>query len=378
VIYALCDADERRGAESFKRFPNAQRFTDYRAMFDKIGDKIDVVTVSTPDHHHAPASMMALKLGKHVFCQKPLTHSIYEARRLAEVAKEKKVATIMGIQGHCEEHARLLCEMIWAGWVGDVKELHYWTDRPIWPQGLDRPKDTPDVPKGLDWDVWLGPAPARPYNPCYLPFNWRGWWDFGTGALGDIGCHAIAAAYWALNLGQPTSVEAKTSPVNGETAPKWSTITYEFPEGTLPNGKKRPGLKLYWYDGGKVPARPAELEADRKMGDNGNLVVGTTGTMFNGRVIPEAKNKDLMQSPPPKTLARSPGIYAEFIRACKGGAPTVADFQFSGALTEMVLTGNLAVRTGQKIVWDSANLRCTNLPEANQYVRREYRKGWTL
>jgi len=377
-IVALCDADERSAAAAFRDFPAAQRFRDYRVMLDKLADKIDVVTVSTPDHHHAPASMMALKLGKHVFCQKPLTHSICEARRLAEVAKEKKVATIMGIQGHCDEHARLLCEMIWAGWIGDVKEVHYWTDRPIWPQGIDRPKDTPQAPKELDWDVWLGPAPARPYHPAYLPFKWRGWWDFGTGALGDIGCHAIAAAFWALNLGHPTSIEGQTSPVNSETFPSWSVLTYEIPAGTLPNGKKRPAIKLTWSDGGKIPPRPPELEAGREMGKNGHMVVGTTGTIFNGRIIPETKFKDLMKTPPPKTLARSPGIYAEFIRACKGGPPTVADFQFSGALTELVLAGNLAVRTGRKILWDGPNMRCTNVPEANQLVRREYRKGWTL
>ena len=377
-IVALCDPDERRAAGSLRRFPDAQRFKDYRVMLEKLADKIDVVTVSTPDHHHAPAAMMALKLGKHVFCQKPLTHSIYEARRLAEVAKEKKVATIMGIQGHCSEQTRMLCEMIWAGWIGDVKEIHYWTNRPIWPQGLDRPGQAQPVPKGLDWDLWLGPAPERPYHQAYLPFKWRGWWDFGTGALGDIACHAIAAGFQALNLGHPTSIEATTSKVNRETFPSWSIITYQFPPAVMPNGKKRPGLKLVWYDGGKVPSRPAELEAGRNMGKNGHLFIGTAGTIFNGRIIPETNFKDRMRTPPPKVLARSPGIYAEFIRACKGGEKTVADFAFSGALTEMALVGNLAVATGKKILWDGPAMRCTNVPEANRTVRRRYRKGWTL
>jgi len=377
-IVALCDADKRRGSGSFQRFPNAKQFTDYRVMFDKMAKDIDVVTVSTPDHHHAPAAMLALKHGKHVFCQKPLTHSVYEARALAEEAKKQKVATIMGIQGHCTESTRLICEMIWAGWIGDVKEIYYWTNRPIWPQGLDRPADTPPVPDTLDWDVWLGPAPRRPYHPAYLPFKWRGWWDFGTGALGDIGCHAIAAAHWALNLSGPTAIEVETSPRHDETAPAWSIVKYALPAGKLPDGRPRPPLTLHWYDGGKIPPRPAELESTRKMGGGGSMFVGTKGTLFNGRMIPETKFKDMMKTPPPQKVARSPGIYEEFLRACKGGEKTVADFAFSGSLTELVLAGNLAVRTGRRIEWDAANLRCTNLPEANQYVRREYRKGWTL
>ncbi|MGB2823221.1 MAG: Gfo/Idh/MocA family oxidoreductase [Phycisphaerae bacterium] len=377
-IVALCDVDERRAARAFKEFPDARRFKDYRVMLEKMAKDIDVVTVSTPDHHHAPASLLAMELGKHVFCQKPLTHSVYEARLMSERARQTKLATIMGIQGHCSEAARLTCEMIWAGLIGDVKEVHYWTNRPIWPQGIDRPTETQPVPAGLHWDLWLGPAPVRPYHEAYVPFKWRGWWDFGTGAMGDIGCHAIAAAFWALNLGQPGSIEAETSPVNNETAPKWSVITYQFPAGTMPNGKRRPAIKLTWSDGGKIPPRPAELEEGRKMGSGGHMIVGTNGTLFNGRIIPDSKFKDLMKDPPPKTLPRSPGIYQEFIRACKGGEPTVADFKFSGALTEMVLAGNLAVRTGKKILWDGPNMRCTNVPEANQYVRRQYRKGWTL
>ena len=377
-IVALCDADARRAAGTFKAFPKVERFTDYRVMFDKIADKIDAVTVSTPDHHHAPASMTALKLGKHVFCQKPLTHSIHEARRLAEVAKEKKVATIMGIQGHCGEPTRLVCEMIWAGWIGEVKEVHYWTNRPIWPQGIARPAAVQPVPKEVDWDVWLGPAPKRPFHESYLPFKWRGWWDFGTGALGDIGCHSIAAAKWALNLGLPTTIEARTSPINDETFPSWSVVTYQLPAATMPNGKKRGEIKLTWSDGGKVPARPADLEASRQMGENGHMIVGTEGTIFNGRIIPDTKFKDMMKSPPPQVAARSPGIYEEFTRACKGGEPTVADFAFAGALTELVLAGNLAVRTGKRIEWDGPAMRCTNLPEANALVRRKYRKGWSL
>ena len=377
-IVALCDVDEHRAGGALREFPDARRFKDYRVMFDKMANKIDAVTVSTPDHHHAPAAMLALERGKHVFCQKPLTHSVYEARLLAERAQQQKVATIMGIQGHCSEATRLICETIWAGWIGDVKEVIYWTNRPIWPQGLGRPEDTPPVPAGMSWDLWLGPAPVRPYHPIYAPFKWRGWWDFGTGALGDIGCHAIAAAFWALNLGHPTSIEAETSQRYEETAPKWSIVRYDIPAGKMPNGKRRRPLKLVWYDGGKIPPRPAELEPTRTMGNGGNLIIGTKGTLFNGRIIPETKYKEMMRTPPPKVLKRSPGIYAEFIRACKGGEKTVADSTFSGALTELVLAGNLAVRTGKRIEYDGANMKCTNLPEANRYVRRKYRKGWTL
>ena len=383
-IVAICDADHRRAAGTFKRFPKAKRFKDFRLMLDRMGKQIDVVTVSTPDHIHAPASMMAIKMGKHVFCQKPLTHSVYEARRLAEAAREHKVATQMGIQGHCTEQTRLICEWVWAGLLGPVRELIYWTDRPLWPQGMDRPEGSDAVPAGLDWDVWLGPAPHRPFKAkydqgplkgknVYLPFVWRGWWDFGTGALGDIGCHAWATAFWALNLKYPTSIEAVTSPVNNEAAPAWSVITYEFPARG-----KLPPVKLTWYDGGKIPPRLKDLEPGREMGKNARVIVGDNAAIFNGRIIPETKMKDLLQTPVPKTIPRSPGVYKEWIRACKGGEPAPANFAFSGPLAEAVLAGNLAVRTGKKILWDGANMRCTNVPEANQYVRREYRKGWVL
>ncbi len=375
-IVALCDVDERRAAGTFRRFPKAKKFKDFRVMLEKMDKQIDVVTVSTPDHVHAPASMMAIKMGKHCFTQKPLTHDIYESRMLAKAAREKKVMTIMGIQGLCSESHRLLCEWVWAGLLGPVREVHLWTNRPIWPQGIDRPKDTPPVPKGLDWDLWLGPAPYRPYHPAYVPFKWRGWWDFGTGALGDIACHAMDAIFWALKLDQVKTfeVESVNSPVNSETYPKWSIITYRFPARA-----DMPPLKLVWYDGGKKPPRPKELEPGRKLGSGGQIIIGDKATMFGDRIIPEAKMRELRSSLPPKTIPRSPGIYREFIRACKGGPKPVGNFEdFSGPLTEIVLTGNLAIKTGKKIVWDVEKMRCTNVPEANNYVRREYRKGWTL
>ena len=373
-IVALCDVDWSRGADNFRQFPKARKFKDFRVMLDTMDKQIDAVTVSTPDHVHAPASIMAMKMGKHCFCQKPLTHSLHEARLMAETARKHKLATVMGIQGHCSEHIRRECEFIWAGMIGHVREVHIWTNRPIWPQGIGRPTDTPPVPDTLDWGLWLGPAPQRPYHPAYVPFKWRGWWDFGTGALGDIGCHALDHPFWALKLAHPTSIEAVTSPVNDETFPSWSIVTYQFPaRGGLPP------VKLVWYDGGKKPPRPPELEADREFGSGGTLWIGDKGKMLGSRVIPEARFKELLENKPEQTLPRSPGIYKEFTRACKGGEPCGANFpDYAGPLTETVLAGNLAVRTGKRIEWDGQHLRCTNVPEANRYVRREYREGWTL
>jgi len=377
-IVALCDVDERCGGGIFKRYPKATVFKDFRVMLEKMEKQIDAVTVSTPDHVHAPASMMAIRMGKHCFTQKPLTHSIYESRALAEAARKHKVATVMGIQGHCGEHQRLLCEWVWAGLIGPVREVHIWTDRPgnWWKQGLERPKDTPPCPSHLDWNLWLGPAPERPYHPVYHPVAWRGWWDFGTGALGDIACHAFDGVFWALKLGEAKSfeVEAVTSGHNNETYPNWSVITYRISARA-----DMPPVKLVWYDGGKVADRPKDLEPNRKMGDNGQILVGDKATMLDGRIIPETKMKEMQSALPPKTLPRSPGIYAEFTRACKGGEPCGANFpDFAGPLTELVLAGNLAVKTGKKIAWDVPGLTCTNLPEVNDHVRRAYRKGWTL
>jgi len=383
-IVALCDVDEARASRTFRRFPKAKKFKDFRVMLTKLDKEIDAVSVSTPDHVHAPASMMAIKMGKHVFCQKPLTHNIREAREVAKAAREHKVATVMGIQGHCFEGPRLVCEWVWGGVLGAVREVHYWTNRPIWPQGIDRPKDTPPVPKTLAWDLWLGPAPYRPYHPAYVPFKWRGWWDFGSGALGDIACHAMDAAFWALRLGEAKTVEVEAvhSGCNNETAPKWEIITYRFPaRGDMPP------VKVVWHDGGKKPPRPKDLEPGRNLpgGIGGQLIVGEKATVLAGiycrspRIIPEAKMKELRPSLPPKSLPRSPGLYAEFIRAAKGGEPAGANFpDYAGPLTEMVHLGNLAVRTGKKIVWDVEQMKCLNVPEANRYVGRTYRKGWSL
>src|SRR5438552_1072239 len=274
-IVALCDVDWAHSAHTFKQFPDAKRYKDYRKMLEEHKG-IDAVVVATPDHLHAFVSMMAIKMGKHVYCEKPLTHSVWEARQLAQAAREHKVATQMGNQGQASEETRRLCEWVWDGAVGPVHEAHIWTDRPsqglfkeYWPQGIARPTDTPSVPDTLDWDLWLGPAPQRPYHPAYLPFKWRGWWDFGTGALGDIGCHSFDPIFRALKLGQPLSVEASSTRVNDESYPLASMVTYHFPargpeiqvvnshtkglQGTGAGGVEMPPLKLVWYDGGLRP-----------------------------------------------------------------------------------------------------------------------------
>ncbi|HVK58627.1 MAG TPA: Gfo/Idh/MocA family oxidoreductase, partial [Candidatus Kapabacteria bacterium] len=268
-IVALCDVDWAHAAGTFKKFPKARQFKDYRKMLDELKD-VDAVIVATPDHHHAFASMHAIQLGKHVYCEKPLTHSVWEAREIAKAAREKKVATQMGNQGQASEGTRQLSELVMDNAIGKIHEAHIWTDRPsnglfaeYWPQGISRPKETPPIPDTLDWDMWLGPAPERPYNPIYAPFRWRGWWDFGTGALGDIGCHSFDPVFRALKPGHPFSVQATSSRVNNETYPLASMVTYQFAaRGNMP------ALKLVWYDGGLRPPRPEFVSDGKKMGPN--------------------------------------------------------------------------------------------------------------
>jgi len=384
-IVALCDVDWGHAAGTFRRYPKAQKYRDFRKMLDKEEKNIDAVIVATPDHIHAVASMAAIKRGKHVYCEKPLTHSVYEARMLAEAAREHKVATQMGNQGQASEGTRLMCEYIWDGAIGPVREVHVWTDRPLrglnsvyWPQGVDRPQDTPKVPDGLDWDLWLGPAPKRPYHPAYVPFKWRGWWDFGTGALGDIGCHSLDPVFRALKLGAPTSVEASCTLVNKETYPVASVVRYQFgARGDMPP------VKVIWYDGGMRPARPDELEDGRRLGTGGHLFVGDKGKMLGDRLIPESRRKEYGK--PPQMIPRSPGHHIEWIEACKGGKPAGSNFDHAGPLAEAVLLGNVALRPEMKekmnrtkLLWDGPNLKITNVPEANEFLRRDYRDGWTL
>jgi predicted dehydrogenase len=381
-IVALCDVDEREARDTFARFPAAKRFKDYRKMLDEMKG-IDAVTVSTPDHVHAPAALLALRLGKHVFCQKPLTVSIHEARLLVETARKMKVATQMGNQGFASRPTRRLAEMVRAGVLGKVREAHVWTDRPIWPQGIERPADTPATPAELDWELWLGPAPARPYHPAYVPFKWRGWWDFGTGALGDMGCHNLGLPFLALELGDPTSVAAESPPVSRETAPAWSIITYEFPARG-----ERPALTLKWYDGGKQP--PRQLVQGGELAKNGVILVGEKDTLYvpsywgSGNFLSGARMEDLKSVP--ETLPRLPDSdddpdlahHLEWIAAAKGGPRALSNFDAAGPLTEIVLLGNVALRVGKKIEWDAPGLKVRNAPEADPYLKRGYRRGWEL
>jgi predicted dehydrogenase len=395
-IVALCDVDSgERAGKIFAEFPNARAYRDYRVMLEQQKD-IDAVIIATPDHTHAVIGMAAIKAGKHVYMQKPLAHSVHETRVLTEAARRHKVATQMGNQGHSNDGTRQICEWIWSGAIGGVREVHAWTNRPVWPQGVEvaRPADTPPAPESLVWDQWIGPAPMRPYHPAYAPNAWRAWWDFGTGSLGDLGCHVLDPVFWALKLGQPASVEGcistywegfwkKTQPKN-ETYPRSSIVRYKFPaRGSLPP------VALTWWDGGLMPPRPEELEEGRRMGDadGGALFLGDKGTLMCGcyglepRLVPEKRMKEFQ--PPSPSIERIPdgqqGHEKDWVRACKGGQPACSNFDYSGPLSEMVLLGNLAVRfPNQRLLWDGPGMKITNDDDADAYVRRRYREGWTL
>ncbi|HEX5273471.1 MAG TPA: Gfo/Idh/MocA family oxidoreductase, partial [Gemmataceae bacterium] len=379
-IVALCDVDDRRAAEAYKQHPKARRFRDYRKLLDELHRQIDAVVVSTPDHMHAPIGLAALELGKHVYCEKPLTWAIDEARRMARLAKDKGVATQMGTQGMARDGSRAGIEVIRSGVLGKVTELHVWTDRAgrWWPQGIDRPKDRPAVPEGLDWDLWLGVAPARPYNPAYCPFAWRGWKDFGTGAVGDMGIHNAAMPFAALELGPPAWAEVvKTSGLKDETFPSWSMLKAEFPARG-----ERGAVTLHWYDGGKKP--PADLVGGRKLADNGAIVVGTKGTLSSAEwtggdwvLLPEERFRDYQRPKP--TLPRAPkeSHHEEWLAACRGGPAAFCRFDgFAAGLTEALLVVNLALRLGHKVTWDAEKGEARDCPEAAVYVKRTYRTGW--
>ena len=379
-IVALCDVDQRNAAGTFKQFPDAKQFKDFRVMLEKEGRNFDAVTVSTPDHVHFHAAAMAMQLGKHVYVQKPLTHSVWEARTLTQLARDKKVVTQMGNQGHSQAESRRLVELIQAGVLGDVQEVHVWTDRPIWPQGIERPPKLP-VPDTLDWDLWLGPAPWREFHDGCVPFKWRAFWDFGTGALGDMGCHNMDLAFFALGLRDPVAVSARSSGLNPETAPKWSIITWEFPKQG-----KRPALKLTWYDGGKKPE--ASLAKQETLPGNGYVFIGAKDSLYvpnywgRGSFLSGAKMEDFKDVP--ETLPRHPAgekdndaaQHLEWIAACKGEGKALANLDYAGPMTEAVLLGNVALRAGQRIEWDARKLKITNVSEANRFLRRQYRKGW--
>ena len=386
-VVALCDVDATILAGQAKKFPGARTYRDFRVLLENE-KSLDAVVISVPDHNHAVMAMAAIKRGLHVYCEKPLTHTIHEARALAAAAREAGVATQMGNQGMEFEGNRLINEWIAGGAIGLVREVHAWSDRPTrrgklpirWPQGTERPKDEPPTPANLDWDLWLGPAPYRPYHPEWAKFKWRAWWDFGTGGLGDMGVHNLAPVFSALNLNAPVCVYASSTPVFPETFPLASIIHYEFPARG-----PRPPVTLHWYDGGLLPARPAELEDERSLNpEDGLIFVGDRGKMLvegwgghSPRLIPESRMREYQL--PPKTLPRSVGHYREWVDACKTGSATRSNFDFASILTESLLLGLICVRLGgKKLTWDSAAARVTNRPEANDFLHYQYREGWSL
>ncbi len=414
-IAFLCDVDDRRAATSVKNFPKAKYYKDYREMLDKEHKSIDAVSVSTPDHQHAVQAMAAMQLGKHVYVQKPLTHDIYEARMLTRAADEYKVVTQMGNQGASGDGVRQMREWYDAGLIGDVTEVFCWTNRPVWPQGIPWPATKAEVPKELDWDLWLNTAPKKDYVDKLVPFNWRGWWDYGTGALGDMACHIIEPPFRVLGLGYPDSVECSVGSVYvdefqrgyfPDSCPPSSHVTMNFP------GKDgKPNVKFHWMDGGIQPERPEELGPNEQMGDGGNgvIMVGTKGKMMcstygaNPQLLPTSRTKEVNV---PQKYARVPGgsetgHYFQWVEACQAGYGKMevsSPFSIAGPLTESILMGNLAIRSYDirkpraggradqfdypgryiKLLWDGPNMKITNFDEANQFVRREYRDGWKM
>jgi predicted dehydrogenase len=380
-VVAICDVDDNTLNAGSQKFPNARKFTDFRKMFDDMAGSIDAVTVSTPDHTHAVAAVMAMRLGKHCFCQKPLTHSLYEARVMATIAKEKGVATQMGNQGTAEPSLRRAAAFIKSGALGKITEVHVWTNRPIWAQGGDRPKEAP-VPPHVHWEEWLGPAPYRPYAPGYHPFAWRGWWDFGTGALGDMACHTMNMPFQALNLRDPIAVTAECSGHNKDSFPKWSIIKYEFGEY-----EGRAPVTMHWYDGGKRPDK--ELLNGREPASSGALAIGERGKLYapgdyaekeiillgTDEVVLRAGSGELNVD-----FKESPGHFAEWVAAIRGGEPAMSNFpNYSGPLTETVLLGNLAVwATGKRVEWNAKNLTSPNSPEVAHIIKPEMRSGYVL
>ncbi len=378
-IVAMADPDSKRAERMFRQYDKVPKYKDFRQMFDKETKNIDAVTVSTPDHMHGMASMWAMERGKHVFCQKPLTRTVWEARQLALAAKKYGVATQMGNQGYSNEGARQCCEILWAGEIGAVSEVHAFTNRPIWPQGLESlPKEAP-VPDTLDWDVWLGVAASRPYSPGYCPHNWRGYPDFGCGALGDMACHILGTPNMALRLTAPASVECVSQEGKSQyTYPKKSVIRFDFPaRGSMPP------VKIFWYDGLKEQPKLQGVPEGELLGDkdiNGSVFIGEKGIVTTGcygertRLLPSARMEEFKL--PPQVLTRSPGHYRDWIRACKGGEPSCSDFSVAAPFTEWMLLGVIAMKFEGKLEWDAAKMKITNHSEANKLIKPSIRKGW--
>ena len=407
-IISLCDVDDRMAVNSIKNFPVAKYYKDFREMLEKE-KSVDACTIATPDHTHAVAAMAAMQRGKHVYLQKPLTHDIYEARMLTEAARKYKVVTQMGNQAGSSDDVRKMKEMYDAGLIGEVNRVYAWTNRPVWPQGLPTPSGKFEIPKELDWNLWLGPAKEIDYNPAYLPFNWRGWWNFGTGALGDMACHILDPVFRILPIDHPTEVECSTTTVwsgffdeahFNDSCPASSIIHLNFPRKD-----NKGNVKLTWMDGGLLPARPEELLPDEKMGDwNGGVIIeGTKGKLMcgcyssNPTLLPTSRMKS--DKLPKPTLTRVPeGHYIQWVNACMKGfgkSELSSGFDYAGPFTEAILMGNLALRsytiqqlsadgksksnTGRKkLLWDAKNMKITNYDEANAFVKRQYREGWSL
>ncbi len=388
-IAVLCDVDDAYAKKAHHRWPKARRYRDFREMLQAEGDRIDAVYCGTPDHTHAVISVAALRRKKHVCCVKPLTRTVHECRAVVAAAREAKVATQVTASPNTSDAACRTCELIWAGAIGPVREVHVWSNRPLWPQGMDRPPGQDPVPATLDWDLWIGPAPMRPFKNVwpegsleikqvaaraskgvYHPWNFRGWWDFGTGALGDMGCHHLNTPFRALKLKHPVCVSASSTRVLPETAPLGSIVTYDFParEGMPP-------VRIVWYDGGLKPPYVAELEG-RPMPAEGTLYVGDEGKMLGPTILPAARAKQFEGVP--KTLPRRAGTWGEWFDACRGGEPAGCNFDWAGPLTEFVLLGNIAIRTGKFLAWNGPEGKFTNDPAANQFLQEPYRDGWTL
>jgi len=382
-VVALADADWERASESFERFSNAAQYKDYRRMLDERGDEIDAVIIATPDHTHAVSASMAMQMGKHVYVQKPLTRTVREARRLLELAEQYNVVTQMGNQGHSHDDGRRLLELVWAGAIGPVREVHIWTNRPIWPQGVPRPADTSPVPGTLDWDLWLGPAQEVPFHEAYAPFNWRGWVDWGTSALGDMGAHLIDHAYWALDLDYPTSVWTSSSPFGGSrdervTWPQSQMTQYKFARGG------RDPITMMWYDGGLIAPRPDALPDDVELSPGGGaLMVGEKGVLLydtyghNPRIFPAHLEGDYADVP--TTVSRIDVSHEmNWVNACKGLNEASCPFSYAVPLTETMLLGVVSLQAGELIYYDPDSMTIPNMPEAEQYLHRPYRAGWEI
>jgi len=373
-VVGVCDVDATTLERTEGRFKEAKPYYDYRRMLDELGDKIDAVTVSTPDHTHAVAAVMAMKMGKHCFCQKPMSRYIYEARVMADIAREKGLATMMGNQGTALDSLRKQAAIIKSGILGKISAVHVWTNRPVWPQGIERPKDVKGNPNFIHWDEWLGPAPYRPYHEAYHPFKWRGFWDFGTGALGDMACHTVNMPYMGLGLRDPIAVTAESSGHNKETYPGWSKIHFEFPAKD-----NRGPVDLYWYDGGKRVDQ-AMLKGAEPV-ESGALIVGEAGSLYSKGDYADDYQMLGLEDPKNVEFEKSPGHFEEWVNAIRGEKPATSNFQnYAGGLTETILLGNLAVWVGdnKRVEWDAVNLKSTNMPELASLVKPEYREGYSL